>query len=133
MSSVQRDRLLPRVSRLGGGLVAVALVAVVVAYPPPATGVRPLFGVGNVFLPLAVSVLSFLVALVGGVLLARDVTNARTDRVQRLAFAIVTALAPVALVGAYLTAVAGFSLQSPFILGAVILAAVGGAVNGLRG
>lgn len=133
MSSVQQGRTVPRMNRLGGGLVALALVAVVVAYPPPATGVGPLFGVGNMFLPLIVSVVALLIAVVGGVLLARNITNAQTERSQRLALGILIPVGAVAVISAYLVAIAGFAPQAPFIIGAVVVAVVGGIVNEFLG
>lgn len=133
MSSVQQGRTVPRMNRLGGGLVALALVAVVVAYPPPATGVGPLFGVGNMFLPLIVSVVALLLAVAGGVLLARNITNAQTERSQRLAFGVLVPVGAVAVISVYLVVIAGFAPQAPFIIGAVVIAVVGGIVDEFLG
>lgn len=129
MSSIQQDRTVPRMNRLGGVLVALALVAVVVAYPPRATGVGLLFGVGNMFLPLIVSVVALLIAVVGGVLLARNITNTQTERFRRLAFRVLVPVGAVAVISVYLVGVAGFAPQAPFILGAVVIAVVGGFVD----
>lgn len=124
---------MPRMNRLGGGLVALALVAVVVAYPPPTTGVGPLFGIGNTFLPLAMSVIALLVTVVGGVLLARNITKTRPERPHRLAFGISVPVGAVAVIGVYLVVIAGFAPQTPFVLGAVVIAVVGGIIDELMG
>lgn len=115
--------------RLGGGMVGLALIAVVVAYPPPATGVEPLFGVGSMFLPLIVSVVALLLAVVGGVLLARNIANAQTERSQRLAFRVLVSVGAVAVISGYLVVVAGFATQAPFIISAVVVAVMGGIVD----
>lgn len=129
MSLSRRGNSLSRVNRFGSALVALAIAAVVVAYPPPSTGIAPLFGVGNPFLPMVVSMASLLVAIIGGVLLARSLTEGRTERTQRLLVRVVIPLVAVAVVGTYLVTVAGFGLQSSFILGAVLLAIGAGVVD----
>ena len=133
MSSVQQDQTSPRMNRLGGGLVALALVAVIVAYPPPATGVGPLFGVATMFLPLIVSVVALLLAVAGGVILARNITNAQTERSHRLAFGVLVPVGAVAVISVYLVVIAGFGPQAPFIIGAVLIAVVGGIVDEFLG
>jgi hypothetical protein len=52
-------------NRLGGGLIA--LIAVVVAYRPPATRGESLFDFGNMFLPLIMSIIAFLISVIGSV------------------------------------------------------------------
>ena len=120
-------------NRLGGGLVALALVAVVVAYPPPATGIESLFRVGNMFLPIIVSVVALLITVVGGVLLARNSTNAQTERSKRLAFGILVPVGAVAVISVYLVVIAGFAAQALIIIGAVAIAVVGGIVDEFLG
>ena len=132
MSSVQQDQTAPRMNRLGGGLVALALVAVIVAYPP-ATGIGPLFGVATMFLPLIVSVVALLLAVAGGVIFARNITNAQTERSHRLAFGVLVPVGAVAVISVYLVVIAGFGPQAPFIIGAVLIAVVGGIVDEFLG
>lgn len=94
---------------VGVALVLLAGLGVVVAYPPPSTGVAPLFGLGTVFLPLGVSTLALLFAVGGGML----VGSAAAERVDSLPASLVRLLVPLAalaLVGGYLLTVAGFDL-----------------------
>lgn len=118
-----------RVGILGGTLVVLALIAVVVSYPPPTTGFQPLFGAGNMFLPLIVSVLALLIAIGGGILLTRVITNQETDRFLRIAIRVLVPIGLVAAISAYLVVVAGFDTQAPFVIGAVLLALVIGFVD----
>lgn len=129
MSTVQRDRSLSRVNRLGGILVELALVAVVIAYPLPAIGLDPLLGAGGMFLPLIASMASLLMAIVGGVFLVRAFTQAQPKRTQRLGVRILVPVSVVAVINAYLVIVARFAPQSLFIIGAVLLAIVGGVAD----
>ena len=132
MSSVQQDQTAPRMNRLGGGLVALALVAVIIAYPP-ATEIEPLFGVATIILPLIVSVVALLLAVAGGVILARNITNAQTERSHRLAFGVLVPVGAVAVISVYLVVIAGFGPQAPFIIGAVLIAVVGGIADEFLG
>lgn len=133
MSTVQQGGSFSRVNRLGGILVGLALVTVVVSYPPPATGLDPFLGAGNMFLSLIASVASLLMAIVGGVLLARGFTQAQAERTQRLVVRIVAPVGAVVVISAYLVIVAGFAPQSSFIIGAVLLAIVGGVADEVVG
>lgn len=94
-------------ARVGAVLVGCVLVAVVVAYPPPVTGVPPLFGVGNLFLPLGLALGALVVAAVGGVLVGESV-EARVEQLPPLAVRLLVPVGAVVLVGAYLVTVAGF-------------------------
>lgn len=94
---------------VGLGLVAIAFLTVVAAYPPPATGIAPLFGIGNMFLPLGLSALALVVAVSGGVLVGRAAAN-RPNRLPPLLVRLLVPLAALVLVGGYLTTVAGFGL-----------------------
>lgn len=129
MSTVQKGKGPVRINRLGGLLVGISVVAVVIAYPPPTTGLNPLLGVGNVFLPLIASVASLLFAIIGGALLSRGFSETQPERTHRLLVRILVPIGPVALISAYLVTVAGFGPQSPFITIAVILAIVGGVAD----
>ena len=133
MSTAQQGGSLSSVNRLGGILVGLALVTVVVAYPPPATGLDPLLGAGNMFLPLFASVASLLIAIFGGVLLARGFTQAQSERTHRLLVRVVVPVGFVAIISAYLVTVAGFAPQASFIIGAVLLAIVGGVADEVIG
>lgn len=133
MSEVKHDKTLPQINRLGAELVAFALAAVVVAYPPPAMGVGPLFGIGNMFMPLILSVVGLLVASLGGVLIARDISKPQTDRSQRIALGILLPVSPVVVVSGYLVLIAGFNPQAPFIIGAVVIAIIGGLADKFLG
>ena len=124
MADVQQDLRSPGLNRLGGTLVALALGAVVVAYPPRATGLEPLFGVGTMFLPLLVSVGALLSAIGGSVLLARNIATDQTERSQRLAIRVLVSACIVAGISAYLAVVAGFGLQTALIIGPVVIAVV---------
>ena len=122
-----------RINLLGGILVGLALVTVVVAYPPPATGLRPLLGTGNMFLPLFASIGSLLIAVVGGVLLAPGLIQAQSERIHRLAVRVVVSVVAAAVISAYLVIIAGYGPQSPLFIGAVVLAIVGGIVAEIVG
>ncbi|MFC7205241.1 hypothetical protein ACFQJC_17160 [Haloferax namakaokahaiae] len=131
MNNVQQNQATPRLNRLGGILTLLALVTVVISYPPPATGVKPLFGFGNMFLPLFMSALALVVAIIGGTLLARNIASAQTGRVQRLAITALIPASAVAVVGVYLAVTAGFDPNAPIIIGVLAIAAVGGLTNEL--
>lgn len=92
---------------VGIALVALAVLAVVAAYPPPATGIPPLFGFGELFLPLALSAVALFVA-VGGGLLAGSAAADRTDSLPGPVVRLLVPLAALTLVGGYLVTVAGF-------------------------
>lgn len=94
-------------TRSGLALLALAIVTVVIAYPPPATGVLPLFGVGSMFLPVGLSAGALLAAALGGFLLAPAVAEQFPSLSTKVAKLLAPAAA-VALVGAYLVTVAGF-------------------------
>ena len=123
MTDVQPDRRSPGFNRLGGTLIALAVGAIVVAYPPRATGLEPLFGVGTLFLPLLVSAGALLSAIVGAVLLARNAANAQSERGQRLAIRVFVSACVVASISAYLGVVAGFGLRPTLTIGPVGIAA----------
>ena len=93
----------------GVALVALAVLGVVAAYPPPSTGFQPLFGLGSMFLPLGLSTLALLIAAVGGVLAGSAGAN-RTDSLPAPLVRLLVPLAALALVGGYLLTVAGFDL-----------------------
>ncbi|MEF8801384.1 MAG: hypothetical protein V5A38_11610 [Halolamina sp.] len=97
----------PAATRRGVALLALAIVTVAIAYPPPATGVLPLFGIGNLFLLLGLSVGALFAAALGGFFLARSVAEQFPSLSTPIARLLVPAAA-VALVGAYLVTVAGF-------------------------
>jgi len=92
---------------VGVALVALAFLAVVAAYPPPATGIQPLFGLGELFLPLGLSTLALLVAVGGGMLVGSAAAN-RTNSLPGPVIRLLVPLAALALVGGYLLTVAGF-------------------------
>jgi len=129
MSIAQRGGGLSRLNLLGGILIGLALVAVVVAYPPPVTGLDPLLGVGGLVLPLIASVAALLIAIVGGAFLARGFTQRQLGRIHRLLVRVVVPVGAVAVISAYLVIVAGFWILSSFIIGAVILAIVVGVAD----
>jgi flagellar biosynthesis component FlhA len=85
------------------------------------------------FLPLIVSVVALLLAVAGGVILARNITNAQTERSHRLAFSVLVPVGAVAVISVYLVVIAGFGPQAPFIIGAVLMAVVGGIVDEFLG
>ncbi|GAB7094160.1 hypothetical protein JCM30237_13120 [Halolamina litorea] len=89
------------------GLLVGAAIALVIAYPPPSTGVDPLLGVGNVFVPLALSAVSVLTAGIGGAL-AGGVLADRVDAVPRLVVRTAVPAAALAIALLYLVVVAGF-------------------------
>lgn len=130
MDGVQQSRNVSRSYRIGRRLIVLALISVVVAYPPSATGVNPLFGVESLFLPILVSAVAILTAIVGGAFITQGLMNNQTKRSQRLIFSILIAFSAAAVVCIYLVVVAGFGLKSPFILAAMAIAVVGGIVNG---
>ena len=115
--------------RLGEALVVVAFIAVVIAYPPPATGIEPLFGMGDLFLPLLVSIGALLFGVLGGISLGRNATGARSGGVQSLAIRVSIAVGTVSAIGVYLIVVAGFAPGAPFIAGAITLAIAGSIVS----
>lgn len=131
MSTVKRGRNLSKLNRLGEILVGLAFVTVVVAYPPPATGLNPFLGVGSIFLPLIASVVSLLIATVGGIFLARGFTEAHSKHTHRLLVRVLVPVGAVILISAYLVTVAGFGPRSSFIIVAVVLAIVGGVTDDL--
>lgn len=94
-------------TRSGVALLALAIVTVGIAYPPPATGLPPLFGVGSMFLPLGLSAGALLATALGGFLLAPAVAEQFPSLSTQIARLLVPAAA-VALVAAYLVTVAGF-------------------------
>lgn len=118
-----------KLNRLGVLLVGFAFAAVVLAYPPSATGLEPLLGAGNMFLPLIASVASLLIAVIGGFFLARGLIGAKSNRSQRLLVRILIPVLAAAVIGAYLVVVAGFSPQSSFIIGAEVLAIAAGIAD----
>lgn len=129
MSTVEQGRSLSKLNRLGGVLVVLAFIAVVVAYPPPATGLNPFLGVGNMFLPLIVSVVSLPIAIVGGIFLARGFTETQSKRGHRLIVRVLVPVSAVTVISVYLVIVAGFAPQSSFIIAAGVLAIVGGVAD----
>ena len=131
MNRIPQNQTVPQLNRLGGILIVFALVTVVIAYPPPATGIRPLFGFGNLFLPLFIAAGSLVIATVGGILLARNIVSAQTGRGQRLAISALIPASAVAVVGAYLAVVAGFDPSGLIIIGVLTIAAVGGLISEL--
>lgn len=131
MNSSQQNHTPPRLNRFGGALLVFALVTAVISYPPPRTGVRPLFGLGNMFLPLFPSAGAVLLAIVGGILVARELVRGQTGRVQRLALSALIPVGAVTIVGGYLTVVAGFDVSVPFIIGVYTMAAMGGLATEL--
>ena len=131
MNRIPQNQTVPQLNRLGGILIVFALVTVVIAYPPPATGIRPLFGFGNLFLPLFIAAGSLVIATVGGILLARNIASAHTERGRRLAISALIPASAVAVVGAYLAVVAGFDPSAPIIIGILAITAVGGLVSEL--
>lgn len=120
-------------NRLGGVLVVFVLVTVVISYPPPRTGVRPLFGLGNLFLPLFPSAGAVLLAIIGGILVARDLVRGKAGRVQRLAISALVPVSAVTVVGGYLAIVAGFDVSVLLIIGVMTIAASGGLATELVG
>ena len=129
MGAAQSDTNLGGRNRLGGVLIGLAIVAVVVAYPPPATGIGPFLGVGGMFLPLIASIVALLVALVGGVLLARGIVTTQSERSERLLVRLLVPVAAVVVISAYLVFVAGFAPLSSFIIAAVVLALLAGTAD----
>jgi hypothetical protein len=91
----------------GVALLALAVVTVGLAYPPPATGVPPLFGIGTVFLPLGLAAGALLAAALGGFLLAPAVAD-QLPGLQPTIGRLLVPAAAVALLGTYLVTVAGF-------------------------
>ena len=116
-------------NRLGGLLIGFAIVAVVVAYPPPATGLAPFLGVGGMFLPLIVSVVALLIAIGGGVFLARGIVSTQSQQSERLLIRLLVPVAAVVVISAYLVFVAGFAPLSSFIIAAVVLALLAGTAD----
>jgi hypothetical protein len=94
---------------VGIALVALAIVGVVAAYPPPSTGIQPLFGFGTMFLPLGLSTLGLLLAAVGGMLVGSAAAK-RSDSLPAPLVRLLVLLAALAVVGGYLLTVAGFDL-----------------------
>jgi hypothetical protein len=89
----------------------------------------PFFGFGNLFLPLFIAAGSLVIATVGGILLARNVASAQTERGRRLTISALTPASAVAVVGAYLAVVAGFDPSALIIIGVLTIAAVSGLIN----
>lgn len=116
----------------GTGLIVLAILLVAVAYPLPATGLDPLFGAGNLFFPLGLSLVALLFGVVGGISAGRSATRAQQTRFARVAISVLVPVGVVLLLGAYLVVVAGFAPSSPFIVGAVVVAGVAGGVVGIR-
>ncbi len=130
MSDAEESRAVPT-GDLGGLLVALALVGVVVAYPPFPVVAR--FGPHGLFFPLFLSVAALLVAAVGGVLLADAVARSQTERSRRLAARVAVPVGVVAVGGAYLVVVAGFGAPAPAITGPLVVAAATGLVSEVVG
>jgi hypothetical protein len=126
---VQQDERVVKLNRYGGVLAGLPLLTVIVSYPPTVTGLDPLLGMGNLFLPLILSVLSLFVAVIGGVLLSRGLVNSRAERRQRLRVRISIPVGVVMIISAYLVVVAGFEPWSSFILGSVVFAVAAGVID----
>lgn len=109
MSQVQQEREPPYIHRFGALLVTVALIAVLVAYPPLSTG-SPLVSIGSIFLPLSVSIVALFFALVGGLLLGRNLAAHQARDVSRVAIRVLIPVSAVVIIGAYLVVIAGFDL-----------------------
>ncbi len=82
-------------------------------------------------LPLFPSAGAVLLAIVGGILVARTLVGGQTGRVQRLALSALIPVGAVTIVGGYLTVVAGFDVSLPFIIGVYTMAAMGGLATEL--
>lgn len=102
-------------------LIGLAFAGVVVAYPPPATGLDPLLGTGNMFLPLIASVASLLIAVVGGVFLTKNYIGAKSENSRGRLVRVLVTIVPAIVIGGYLVVVAGFAPHSSFIVGAIVL------------
>jgi len=113
-----------RIDSLGIGLVGLAFALLVVTFPPPFTGLQPPFF--TFILPLLVSIVAVLFALVGGLRISRKYTATLSGRRNRLTVRIVVLGGAIGLVGAYIVYVIG--LYSP---GDVIVFAGFGFVVGV--
>lgn len=114
MSSGQEDQWSPRISQRGATLVALAFIAVLLAYPP-LSGVRPLFGVGSFIMATLVSMAAVVLAAAGGLLLGRSLTGSQTGVVFRVAVPVLTMVAAVAVVSAYLQIAAGYDFVASLL------------------
>lgn len=117
----------------GGVLLVLAFVTTVVTYPPPATGVTPLFGIGGMFLSVFTTIVAVFIATVGGVLLARGLTDDRTRQLPRVILGILVPVVAVTLISVYLVVVAGFWPRAPIIIFAEVVAAVSGITDAVVG
>lgn len=106
---------------LGGILVILALIMAFAAHPLPATRFEPLFGFGDILLPLSVAVMSLVFVAVGGVLLAYNFRNAQKSRVTVLAARILIPLGCITVVSVYYTVASRIEPQTPFIIGSVVM------------
>ncbi|MFD1588109.1 hypothetical protein ACFR9U_14085 [Halorientalis brevis] len=88
---------------VGRRVIGVAIVAVVIAYPPSVIGLQPPLGLASIFL----AGLSLLIALIGGIILARGKTDPKNDRTHRVMVRALVPAVSVAMIGLYLVSVAG--------------------------
>lgn len=107
----------------GIALLLLSVVLVTVSYPPIGN-VQPLFGMGNLFLPLLVSVVAILLTIGGGYLTARSVISANHSGTVRLLASALIQVGSVLGISVYLVVVGGFSPQAPFIIGGIVLATI---------
>jgi predicted membrane channel-forming protein YqfA (hemolysin III family) len=105
----------------GGILVILGLITAFAAYPLPTTRFEPLFGFGDILLPLSVAVVSLVFAAVGGVLLAYNFRSAQKSRVTVLAARIFIPLGCITIVSVYYTVASRVEPQTPFIIGSVVM------------
>lgn len=124
MRTVRRTESVVGLNRFGGILLGLAFVAVAIAYPPPVTGLDPLFGIGGFFPPMIVASVSLVMAFVGGYVLVRDVADVHTKRVHRLLLESLTPVVAVTVVTVYLNATAGLLGPSTMFFVVVIPLAV---------
>ena len=122
-----------RINLLGGILVGLALVSVVVTYPPPASGLSLLLGNGNMFHGLFASIASLFLAVVGGVLLAPGFIQRGSERTHGLLARIIVPVIAAVVINAYLVIIAGYGPQSPLFIAAVLLAIILGIVAEIVG
>lgn len=122
-------REVERSTGLGLGLVGLALLAVLAVYPPPTLGGGLAVRAG-MFVALGVAAIALALALVGGVRVGRGLAGARPSREGRLVASALGPAAAAALVGGYLTTVAGFDPGwSVAVVGLVVAGLVGVAVE----